>query len=100
VVSARRCAAGLHAAARFGGAAAGNYSSVGRKEPGKDNSTMADSTPLIALTASLPPEWKWIALFNVPEGYEREWRGWLAEAVHAEDLSLLRFWAKRADKAA
>jgi hypothetical protein len=61
---------------------------------------MADSTPLTALTASLPPEWKWHALFSIPEGYEREWRAWLAEAVHSEDLNLLRYWATRADRAA
>ena len=65
-----------------------------------EETEMADTTPLTALTESLPPEWKWLALFQAPEGYEREWRSWLAEAVHAEDLSLLRYWAKRADKAA
>ena len=61
---------------------------------------MADSTPLTALAAQLPPDWKWAALFHEPDGYEREWRAWLAEAVHAEDLSLLHYWAQRADKAA
>jgi hypothetical protein len=53
---------------------------------------MADKSPLTELTDQLPPDWKWIALFHAPEGFEREWRAWLGAAVHEEDLSLLRWW--------
>ena len=61
---------------------------------------MADKSPLTELTAQLPPEWKWAALFHAPEGFEREWRAWLGAATHEEELSLLRWWGQRADRAA
>jgi hypothetical protein len=61
---------------------------------------MEDKTPLTELAAQLPPDWKWVALFHTPEGFEREWRAWLGAAVHEEDLSLLRWWGQRADQAA
>jgi hypothetical protein len=48
---------------------------------------MADKSPLTELTAQLPPEWKWAALFQAPEGFEREWRAWLGAAAHEEELS-------------
>ena len=67
---------------------------------GKEHKTMENTGPLAALTESLPPEWKWVALFQAPEGYEREWRAWLAQAGHQEDLAVLRYWAQRADQAA
>jgi hypothetical protein len=55
---------------------------------------------LTELTDQLPSDWKWVALFHAPEGFEREWRSWLGAAVHEEDLSLLRWWGQRADQAA
>jgi len=61
---------------------------------------MADPSPLTELAAQLPPDWKWVALFHAPDGFEREWRAWLGVAVHEEDLSLLRWWGQRADQAA
>jgi hypothetical protein len=61
---------------------------------------MENTTPLTDLAAQLPPDWKWVALFHAPEGFEREWRAWLGAAVHEEDLSLLRWWGQRADRAA
>jgi hypothetical protein len=61
---------------------------------------MADKSPLTELTDQLPPDWKLVALFHAPEGFEREWRAWLGAAVHEEDLSLLRWWGQRADQAA
>ena len=61
---------------------------------------MTHPRPLTGLTAKRPPEWKWAATFRAPEGFEQEWRAWLGAAVHEEDLSLLRWWSQRADKAA
>jgi hypothetical protein len=61
---------------------------------------MADKSPLTELTAQLPPEWKWAALFHAPEGFEQEWRAWLGAAAHEEEMSLLRWWGQRADQAA
>ena len=61
---------------------------------------MEDAENLPALDGSAPPDWKWLALFAPPEGREREWRAWLAQAAHEEDLSVLRYWAQRADRAA
>jgi hypothetical protein len=61
---------------------------------------MENQGSLAGSTASLPPEWKWLALFQVPEGYERVWPAWLAQAAHQEDLAVLRYWAQRADQAA
>jgi hypothetical protein len=61
---------------------------------------MADKSTLAELTAQLPPEWKWAAMFHAPEGFEREWRAWLGAAAHEEELSLLRWWGQRADQAA
>jgi len=45
---------------------------------------MADPSPLTELAAQLPPDWKWVALFHAPDGFEREWRAWLGVAVHEE----------------
>jgi len=44
---------------------------------------------------TLPPMWKWEALFSPPAGYEREWRAWLARAQHAEEQATLAYWARR-----
>jgi hypothetical protein len=49
---------------------------------------------------TLPPEWKWAAIFVAPEGHEWEWRSWLAQAQHAEEQSLLGYWARRRPMAA
>jgi hypothetical protein len=67
--------------------------------PRTTRETMENKTPLTELAAQLPPDWKWVALFNAPEGFEREWRAWLGAAVHEEDLSLMRWWGQRADQA-
>jgi hypothetical protein len=61
---------------------------------------MTNQSPLTELTAKLPPEWKWAATFHAPEGFEQEWRAWLGAAAHEEELSLMRWWSQRADKAA
>lgn len=44
---------------------------------------------------SLPGSWKWDSLFTPIEGFEREWRAWLAQAQLAEERSLLSWWARR-----
>ncbi|HET9051402.1 MAG TPA: hypothetical protein VFO60_06835 [Candidatus Dormibacteraeota bacterium] len=44
---------------------------------------------------TLPEGWKWISLFTPPEGFEGEWRTWLAQAQHAEEESLLAWWSRR-----
>lgn len=58
-----------------------------------DNST----DPLADITATLPPEWKWEALFTPPAqpALEREWRAWLAEAQQAEERATLAYWSQR-----
>ena len=48
---------------------------------------------------SLPPTWKWDALFAAPAGFEAEWRQWLAEAQRAEQATTLHYWAVRASPA-
>ncbi len=48
---------------------------------------------------SLPPTWKWDALFAAPAGFEGEWRQWLAEAQRAEQATTLHYWAVRASHA-
>jgi hypothetical protein len=57
-------------------------------------------TPLDGITAELPPEWKWLALFTPPTAHESEWRTWLAKAQQAEQSATLRYWASRVDRAA
>jgi hypothetical protein len=44
---------------------------------------------------TLPPMWKWEALFSPPAGHEREWRAWLAQAQQAEEQATLAYWARR-----
>ena len=44
---------------------------------------------------ALPESWKWDALFVPMEGFEREWRSWLAQAQLAEERALLAWWARR-----
>lgn len=56
------------------------------------NSTME---PLQNNVPTLPPMWKWVALFAPPAGYEREWRAWLAQAQQAEEQARLAYWARR-----
>jgi hypothetical protein len=46
-------------------------------------------------TETLPPDWKWLALFDPPAGHERQWRAWLAEAQRAEEAATLSYWAQR-----
>ncbi|MFN2452540.1 MAG: hypothetical protein ABR541_09330 [Candidatus Dormibacteria bacterium] len=48
---------------------------------------------------SLPPTWKWDALFTAPAGFDAQWRLWLAEAQRAEQASTLQYWARRASHA-
>lgn len=55
---------------------------------------------LEALAATLPPEWKWQAIFLPPEAHEAEWRRWLARAQRAEEDTLLGWWAQRERRAA
>jgi len=47
------------------------------------------------ISATLPPTWKWEALFTPPSGHEGEWRAWLAEAQKAEESATLAYWAQR-----
>jgi hypothetical protein len=51
--------------------------------------------PLKNISATLPPDWKWLSLFTPPAGHEREWRAWLAEAQKAEEAATLSYWAQR-----
>jgi hypothetical protein len=51
--------------------------------------------PLQNITPTLPPMWKWVALFAPPTGHEPEWRAWLAQAQKAEEETTLAYWAKR-----
>ena len=52
--------------------------------------------PLSKLTESLPPQWKWDALFTPPAPpHDREWRAWLAQAQLAEEQATLAYWAHR-----
>ena len=44
---------------------------------------------------TLPPDWKWDALFAPPAALVHEWRAWLAAAQKAEEQTLLGYWAKR-----
>lgn len=53
---------------------------------------------LIHHTDTLPPTWKWEALFLPPVGFEREWRALLAAAQQAEEQALLRSWAARGSR--
>ena len=52
----------------------------------------------------LPAEWKWRCLLaspaELPAQLAARWASWSAEARHAEDLAVLRFWAHRGDRAA
>jgi hypothetical protein len=61
---------------------------------------MEPRTPLSVHAQTLPPDWKWQALFAPPSSYEGEWRTWLADAQQAEQAAMLRFWSERADRAA
>jgi hypothetical protein len=47
------------------------------------------------LVETLPPGWKWDALFAPPGTVEPQWRAWLAAAQRAEEEALLSYWAKR-----
>lgn len=47
------------------------------------------------LPDTLPPEWKWQALFETPAEFNAQWQVWLAGAQRAEQQSLLRYWARR-----
>jgi hypothetical protein len=48
------------------------------------------------ITQTLPPTWKWEALFTPPAPpFDREWRSWLAQAQLAEEQATLAYWAKR-----
>ncbi len=53
--------------------------------------------PLSDIIATLPPTWKWDALFTppTPPALEREWRAWLAQAQAAEERATLAHWAQR-----
>ena len=53
------------------------------------------SIGLAAHAGSLPQTWKWAALFTPPQGFEPEWRAWLAQAQRAEEQSTLAYWASR-----
>jgi hypothetical protein len=47
-------------------------------------------------TETLPPTWKWEALFTPPAApLDREWRAWLAQAQLAEEQATLAYWARR-----
>jgi hypothetical protein len=52
------------------------------------------------LAETLPPEWKWMAVFAPPDGHETEWQAWLAQAQRAEQRTLLTYWASRREEAA
>lgn len=41
------------------------------------------------------PDWRWHALFTVPDGFEAQWQVLLAAAQKAEDAAILRYWARR-----
>ena len=47
------------------------------------------------LPDTLPPDWKWQALFETPTAINTQWQLWLAGAQRAEEQSLLRYWARR-----
>jgi len=51
--------------------------------------------PKNPLVETLPPGWKWSALFALPPALQHEWRAWLAAAQKAEEQTLLGYWAKR-----
>lgn len=51
------------------------------------------------LTDTLPPDWKWHALFETPAALSTQWQLWLAGAQRAEQQSLLRYWAGRSSSA-
>ncbi|TMD07095.1 MAG: hypothetical protein E6J03_04560 [Chloroflexi bacterium] len=53
------------------------------------------SSGLAAHAGSLPQAWKWAALFTPPQGFEPEWRDWLAQAQKAEEQNTLAYWASR-----
>jgi hypothetical protein len=54
--------------------------------------TMESKNPPVE---TLPPDWKWDALFAPPAALAHEWRAWLAAAQKAEEETLLGYWAKR-----
>ena len=47
------------------------------------------------LPDTLPPDWKWQALFETPAAVGPQWQQWLAGAQRAEERSLLLYWARR-----
>lgn len=47
------------------------------------------------LTQTVPPDWKWQALFASELPFGQQWRTWLADAQKAEEQSLLSYWAQR-----
>lgn len=57
-------------------------------------------TGLLELVRTLPPDWKWFALFDAPAQHDAEWRAWLADAQRAEETALLRYWAENHQAAA
>jgi hypothetical protein len=51
-------------------------------------------------TQTLPPMWKWEALFTPPAApHDREWRAWLGQAQQAEEQATLAYWARRRSSA-
>lgn len=41
------------------------------------------------------PDWRWQALFAVPDGFDAPWRALLALSQKAEDAAILTYWANR-----
>ena len=50
---------------------------------------MENKSPLTELAAQLPPDWKWMALFHTPEGFELTAAGIRAHARVAEAAEAL-----------
>jgi len=42
-----------------------------------------------------PLDWRWQALFAIPEGSENQWRALLAASQRAEEAAILAYWARR-----
>lgn len=49
------------------------------------------------LTDTLPPDWKWQALFATPDARSTQWELWLAGGQRAEQQALLLYWARRSE---
>ena len=54
-----------------------------------------DETTILEQIEQLPDDWKWQALYVVPEHIERTYRAWLADAQRAEQQTVLRYWTAR-----